>query len=172
MLRETVLALAMQCVPPDAASLMVGISQHESGFNPLAIHDNLTRRSYAPATKDEAERVVAALVAAGHSVDAGIAQINSANWQWTGLTARSVFDPCLNLSAGVKVLLARYNGSPAYAGSVLQIINQAPASAESASPTSSPTLSASPESAIAAAAGIDDRPAEHDGETFFGGKTP
>jgi type IV secretion system protein VirB1 len=158
MIREAVLALAMQCVPPDTASLMVGISQHESNFNPLAIHDNTTSQSYSPATEAEAEKVVTSLVAAGHSVDAGIAQINSANWEWTGLTARSVFDPCLNLKAGVKVLLARYNGGTAYAGAVLRVLNHTPA------PVPSSAVSVIEESAV-----IDDRPADNDddNETFF-----
>ncbi|MGC9271898.1 transglycosylase SLT domain-containing protein, partial [Acidiphilium sp.] len=46
------------------------------------------------------------LIAAGHSVDLGLMQINSANLTRFGLTLRSAFNPCASLSAA-GLLLAR-----------------------------------------------------------------
>lgn len=91
------LAIALQCVPPSMADLMVGIAQHESGLNPNAIHHN-----------------------PNDTTDAGLVQVNSSNWGWLGIhSLQDALDPCTNLAAGVKVLLARYNGNPPDAGKML-----------------------------------------------------
>jgi hypothetical protein len=84
------MALALQCVPPSVAQIIVGIAQHESGLDPIAIHRN-----------------------ANGTVDVGLAQVNSANFAWLGLTLQTALDPCRNLAAGARVLLARYNDNPA-----------------------------------------------------------
>jgi hypothetical protein len=99
-----VLALiaANQCVPSSVAPIMVGIALHESGLDPRAVHRN-----------------------SDGSADVGIAQINTSNFGWLGLTMKTAMDPCRNLAAGAEVLFARYNGSPpgavraGYASSVL-----------------------------------------------------
>jgi hypothetical protein len=83
------MALALQCVPPSVAAIMVGIAQHESGLDSVAIHRN-----------------------ANGTVDVGLAQVNSANFAWLGLTLETALDPCRNLAAGARVLLAKYNGNP------------------------------------------------------------
>jgi Transglycosylase SLT domain len=83
------MALALQCVPPSVAPIMVGIAQHESGLDPVAIHRD-----------------------ANGTVDVGLAQVNSANFAWLGLTLETALDPCRNLAAGARVLLAKYNGNP------------------------------------------------------------
>ena len=83
------MALALQCVPPSVAPIMVGIAEHESGLDPVAIHRN-----------------------ANGTVDVGLAQVNSANFAWLGLTLQTALDPCRNLAAGARVLLAKYNGNP------------------------------------------------------------
>ena len=107
------MALAAQCVPPSAAPLLVGIAQHESGLNPLAIHDNISGRSYSPDTVQQAVVIARSLIAIGHSsLDLGIAQVNTANFGWTGLTIGTAFDPCHSFAAGSAVLLAKYNGNP------------------------------------------------------------
>jgi type IV secretion system protein VirB1 len=100
------MAIALQCVPPSVAPIMVGIAQHESGLDPHAIHRN-----------------------SNGTLDVGIAQINTANFGWLGLTMETAFDPCRNLAAGSKVLFAKYNGSPpdavrsAYASDVMARIS-------------------------------------------------
>jgi hypothetical protein len=74
---------------------MVGIAQHESGLDPTAVHRNTNG-----------------------TVDVGLAQVNSANFGWLGLTMQTALDPCRNLAAGAQVLLVKYNGNPPDAGKV------------------------------------------------------
>ncbi len=90
-----VLALANACVGPSLAPIMTGIAQHESGLDPAAINHN-----------------------PNGTVDVGLAQVNSSNFGWLGLTMADALDPCLNLKAGARVLLVRYNGNPPDAGKV------------------------------------------------------
>jgi type IV secretion system protein VirB1 len=52
------------------------------------------------------------LIAAGSRIDAGLAQINSENWDWLGLDAKTVFDPCANLAAAETVLFDAYLRPP------------------------------------------------------------
>ena len=112
------------CVPPPVAPVIAGIAMHESGLSSTAIHDNVTGRSFNPETARDAVLLASTLITAGHDLDLGISQVNVRNFGWTGLTLQSAFDPCANLAAGVKVLFAKYNGSPpdtvkaAYAASV------------------------------------------------------
>lgn len=80
----------------------------ESGLQATALHDNTTGQSYVPATHAEAVELVTALKEQGHSVDAGIMQVNDANWRRLGLTAETVFDPRANVCAGMKVLSEAY----------------------------------------------------------------
>src|SRR3546814_8363245 len=48
------------------------------------------------------------LMRRGASFDAGLMQINSANFARLGLTPETVFDPCTNLRAGAHVLTDNY----------------------------------------------------------------
>jgi hypothetical protein len=89
MTTAAVLALANTCVGPSLAPIMTGIAQHESGLDPTIVHHN-----------------------ANGTVDVGLAQVNSANFGWLGLTMQTALDPCSNLAAGARVLLVRYNGNP------------------------------------------------------------
>ena len=89
------MALALQCVGPSLAPVMVGIAQHESGLDPNAVHHN-----------------------ANGTVDAGLSQVNSSNFAWLGLTLQTAMDPCRNLAAGARVLLAKYNGNPPDVGKI------------------------------------------------------
>lgn len=63
----------------------------------------------------EAVTKASALIAAGRSVDLGLAQINSGNLVWLGLSVADTFDPCLNLSAAARVLQDGYRRSDAAA---------------------------------------------------------
>lgn len=86
---DAVLAIALTCqtLPTSLAPIMAGVAMHESGGDPRAVHHN-----------------------ANGTDDLGLVQINTTNLGWTKLT--DPFDPCANLTAGAKVLFARYNGSP------------------------------------------------------------
>jgi hypothetical protein len=158
-----------RCVPPSVAPVMVGIAQHESGLRATAIHDDTTGRSYVPDTSQAAVRLSSALMAAGHSLDLGIAQINTVNFRWLGLTVATAFDACQSFRAGSAVLFAKYNGSPpdavrkAYAADVAAQVAGVDR-VNTALPIPARTSSAKQEEVA-----IDDRPADSTGETDFTG---
>lgn len=112
------LALAAQCAPAVAPETLMAIVQVESRFNPLAIGVNGQPRVTVTArTPREAAARASALIAAGRSVDLGLAQINSGNLAWLGLSVEAAFDPCLNLAAAQRVLQDGYaRSAPASVG--------------------------------------------------------
>jgi len=101
----TPIALMEQCAPAIAPVTMAAVVQQESGGNPLALHDNTTGRSYRPASLAETAQLARDLIAQGHSVDIGLAQINSRNLSSLGMTVDQVLQPCENLRAAQAVLL-------------------------------------------------------------------
>jgi type IV secretion system protein VirB1 len=108
--------LALRCAPSVAPSTLASIARTESGFEPLSIHDNTTGTSGAPATRDLAIQIASKLLEAGHSVDIGIMQINSANFARLGLTLEAAFDPCKSIAAGAAVLAGGYTGGDTHEG--------------------------------------------------------
>lgn len=113
-----VLALATQCAPAVAPETLMAIVQVESRFDPLAIGVNGRPRVTVTArTPREAAARASALIASGRSVDLGLAQINSGNLAWLGLSVEAAFDPCLNLAAAQRVLQDGYaRSAPASVG--------------------------------------------------------
>lgn len=97
-------ALIAHCATNVAPATMTAIVTVESGGNPLAIGDNTAGRSYYPRDRASAESLARRLLQAGHSIDAGIAQIDSMNFAGFGVTVHSIFDPCVNLSIGARIL--------------------------------------------------------------------
>jgi type IV secretion system protein VirB1 len=87
---------------------MGALVAYESAGNPNAVGDNTGRRSYAPATRADAEMLAVRLLRAGHRIDAGYAQIDSDNFARLGLDPSDVFDPCLNIAAGAAILSENY----------------------------------------------------------------
>ncbi len=104
-------AMLEQCAPQIAPVTLAAIVQQESGGNPLALHDNTSGKSYRPASVAEAARIARALIAQGHSVDIGLAQINSRNLPRMGLDVEQVLDPCQNLRAAQTVLMEGWKQS-------------------------------------------------------------
>ncbi|MGC8808173.1 MAG: lytic transglycosylase domain-containing protein [Thiomonas sp.] len=104
-------ALIEQCAPAIAPVTMAAVVQQESGGNPLALHDNTTGKSYRPGSIAEAAQIARDLIGQGHSVDIGLAQINSRNLPALGLDADQVFDPCSNLHAAQVILLGAWSQS-------------------------------------------------------------
>lgn len=104
------MTLAASCAPNVAPSTMQAIVMAESSGNPLSIGvnsgGNLQRQ---PRTHAEAVSAARLLLARGANFDAGLAQINSANFARLGLTAENVFEPCTNLRAGAAVLSDNYS---------------------------------------------------------------
>ena len=87
------------CAPDIAPVTIAAIIQQESGGNPLLLHDNTTRLTLRPKTFAEAAKLAQALIQSGHSVDIGLAQINSKNLPAMQLGIEDVLDPCTNLHA-------------------------------------------------------------------------
>lgn len=104
--------LILACAPMVAPDTLKAIVLEESRGHPYAIHDGKTGRALFPATEAEAVATAQALITGGSRIDAGLAQINSDNWNWLGLTAETVFDPCANLRAGERVILGAYLTPP------------------------------------------------------------
>jgi type IV secretion system protein VirB1 len=100
--------LLRHCAPNIAPSTMAAIVRVESGGDPLAIGDNTTGRSYYPSDRASAEALARQLLKAGHSLDLGIAQIDSMNFAGFGVTPHGIFNPCINLSIGAKILSDDY----------------------------------------------------------------
>lgn len=107
--------LALRCGPAVAPSTLASIARTESDFEPLSINDNTTRTNGSPATRDIAVQIASKLLDAGHSVDIGIMQINSANFAMLGLTLEAAFDPCKSVAAGAAVLVGGYAGGTTHA---------------------------------------------------------
>jgi type IV secretion system protein VirB1 len=102
--------LALRCGPSAAPSTLAAIAHTESAFQPLAINDNTTGTAAVPPTRQIAIQIASSLLEAGHSVDLGIMQINSANFAPLGLTLESAFDPCKSITAAAVILAGDYTG--------------------------------------------------------------
>jgi type IV secretion system protein VirB1 len=103
-----VLQLAVANAPQVAPETVAAFAQAESRLNPFAIYDNTGRRSYAAATAQEAAALARGLLDRGHSIDAGLMQINSANFGRTGLTSDTAFDAAQSVRAGAQILVDAY----------------------------------------------------------------
>ena len=106
---EQMQALADNCAPAVAAETLIAVAKVESGFNPLAIGVNGQPAVRVRAiNRTDAAAKAQALIEAGRSVDLGLAQINSRNLEWLGLSVDAAFDPCRNLAASARVLQDGY----------------------------------------------------------------
>lgn len=104
-----VLALSQACAPSVAPETLTAIAHVESRFDPLAIGVN--RGGQAPPSAQNAAsaaRLARRLLDDGANIDLGLAQINSSNLSWLGMTVEDAFDPCRNLAAAATVLRAGY----------------------------------------------------------------
>jgi type IV secretion system protein VirB1 len=109
-----VLLLAQHCAPNVAPETLISVAQVESRFDPLTIGVNgKSPRALHPSTKAEAIRQAQALIASGANIDLGVGQINSRNLGWLSLSIEDAFDPCRNLAAAARVLVANYRSAPA-----------------------------------------------------------
>ena len=103
--------LLLICAPLVAPVTMGAIVQQESGWNPLALHDNTSGISYQPQNEIEAIAIANKLIKIRHSVDLGIGQINNKNLSWLGQTVETIFQPCSNLNAAQTILIAAWKQS-------------------------------------------------------------
>jgi len=102
--------LAARCAPRVALSTLAAVARTESGFEPLMIHDNTTGLSSLAGSRARAIRIAQAALQAGHSVDLGIMQINSANLAPYGLTVSAAFTACRSMAVGAAILSQAYAG--------------------------------------------------------------
>jgi type IV secretion system protein VirB1 len=108
-------ALAARCAPSVPEWVLSAVARTESNFHPWRLHDNTARVSSDPPSLQAAEAEAAAWLAAGHSVDMGLMQINSGNLPALGMNVNEALDPCASLAAGAAVLRAAYGGGPVQA---------------------------------------------------------
>ena len=109
-----ILSLAQACAPQVAPQTLAAVAYAESRFDPLAIGVNRgPRPARRPRDPAEAARTARALIARGANLDLGLAQINSDNLGWLGLSVEDAFDPCRNLTAAGRVLQAGYRPASA-----------------------------------------------------------
>jgi type IV secretion system protein VirB1 len=95
-------------MPNIAPATLEAVIAVESRGDPLAIFDNTTRRAWHPHDQVEAIALAQRLVTAGHVVDIGLMQVDSANLPALGLSGAQAFDPCTNVRAGGTILAADY----------------------------------------------------------------
>lgn len=102
-----IVSLAQQCAPEVATEAVVPLVTTESGGDSLAINVNKGPRVRATSIAEGAA-IVRRYMAAGYTVDVGLAQINSANFARLGVTVEEVFEPCMNLRLASSVLQQGY----------------------------------------------------------------
>jgi type IV secretion system protein VirB1 len=103
------LALFAMCAPQVHPTTLNALVAAESDFQIYAVHVNGTEpQPPRPASRTDAAKLVTRLIADGKSVDVGLGQINSKNFDVLGLTPESAFDPCTNISAAGQILTTNF----------------------------------------------------------------
>lgn len=102
----TALQLAASCAPSIAPETLLSVVKTETAFDTLAVGDNTARQSYHPGSLADAVILATRLIAAGHNVDLGAAQLNWAagHLQRRSLPLAAAFDPCTGFRVGGDVL--------------------------------------------------------------------
>ena len=95
-------APAFAAEPEPPAQLVEAIARQESGLNPLAV--NIAGKSYYPATREEAERLIQKAIAAGQSFDVGMMQVNNWWMERFAIDPFSLLDPATNERWGKWIL--------------------------------------------------------------------
>lgn len=110
-------ALLAQCASQVHPITMKAVTRHESHGNYFAIGDSgLMRvprkqrivRAFYPSSAPEGLALAERLIAEGHIVDIGPAQVTHRNVRKLGYTLAEAFDPCKNLQMGAQVLTGNY----------------------------------------------------------------
>lgn len=99
----------MACQPVTSPQLIAAIIQVESKGNPLALHINGPLKLInQPTTVNHAIKIAHQVIKTGYSIDMGLMQINSENLIPLRLTLEQIFDPCINIKAGITILRRGY----------------------------------------------------------------
>ena len=111
--------LIARCAPTVHPETMSAVLSTESRGHQFAIADagpvNLPWaqrksmvRSYYLGSQEEAIAKAQSLIADGHTVSMGLAQVNDRNLTRLGLSLQTIFDPCTNIKAGGKIMTDFY----------------------------------------------------------------
>lgn len=111
--------LIAQCAPTVHPETMAAVISAESRGHQFAIADAGPKnmpwaqrkqlvRSYYMGSVDSAVAMATSLIANGHTVSLGPAQVNDRNLPAFGLSIRDVFDPCTNIAVGGRILTNFY----------------------------------------------------------------
>jgi type IV secretion system protein VirB1 len=114
--------LARSCAPRVAPDTIEAITRSESAFRPYALSINYPQRSARnlgyrdsnlfltkqPKDKDEAIRWTRWFLNHGYTVSIGLMQINIEVAKSLHVRPRDLFDPCVNLTTGARILQADY----------------------------------------------------------------
>ena len=104
------LALLRQCAPEVAPVTMAAVVQTESGGWPWTINVNgLPGGSMRFNDQQAAVTAAVRYIRMGYKVDLGIAQVDSENLPWLGLSVQQIFNPCSNLQAAQRILVGAYH---------------------------------------------------------------
>jgi len=113
-------ALIQQCAPNVAVNTLRPLISVESAKRPHAIgykvvgsDGSVFRLTKQPRDVAEAREWATWFLANGYRFDAGIAQVNTVNFQRTGLTPENMFDACSSIRAGATVLTECYTRASA-----------------------------------------------------------
>lgn len=112
-------ALIAQCAPTVHPETMAAVISAESRGHQFAIADAGPKnmpwaqrkhlvRSYYMLSVDSAVSMATHLIANGHTVSLGPAQVNDRNLAAYGLSVREVFNPCTNVRIGGQILTKFY----------------------------------------------------------------
>jgi type IV secretion system protein VirB1 len=112
-------ALMARCAPTVHPETMAAVVSAESRGHEFAIADagpvalpwsqrKAMVRSIYPGSVDEAVATARALIANGHTVSLGIAQVNDRSLAKLNVALRDVFDPCTNVRIGGQILTDFY----------------------------------------------------------------
>lgn len=129
-------ALIARCAPTVHPETMAAVVSAESRGHQFAIADagpvNLPWaqrkalvRSLYPGSLQEAVATAQSLIAQGHTVSLGVAQVNDRNLVRLGVSIKDVFDPCTNLALGGRILTNFYDRAVTQFGQTPAALNAA-----------------------------------------------
>ncbi len=134
-------ALLARCAPTVHPETMAAVISAESRGHLFAIADagpvklpwsqrKALVRSLYPGSLQEAVATAQKLIADGHTVSLGMAQVNDRNLARMGVSIQDVFDPCVNIAVGGKILtdfyekaVAKFGNGPAAMNAALSAYN-------------------------------------------------
>lgn len=116
---EDLQSMMRRCVPEVHPTTLSAIVHVESAGHAYVISDDgpeglpwsqrkTMLRSFYPASKDEAVRLVESLLAQRHLVGIGPMQVSVRNVRRLGMTVQDAFDTCTNLRLGGRVLVEQF----------------------------------------------------------------